>query len=324
MKTALFIFRRDLRLQDNSALNAALNSYEKVILAFIFTPEQIEKNPYKSNACLQFMIESLMDLNEDIKSNGGKLYLFYGTPESIVEKCIKNINVKAVFVNNDYTPYSLERDKKIQRVCNNHGIDFFASSDLLLHNIEDVNKKDGSAYTIFTPYFKNASNLVVKRPKTYKNFSFYHADIDFAKDLDFLNQILPQRKNQVQGGRKAALQILKNIKNFKDYKEERDFPYLNKTTHLSAHLKFNTCSTREIYFAIAEALGPSSDLLRSLYWRDFFTLIGFFFPHVFKGSFKPKYDSINWNNDDLCWNYRLYISEILKNLSIGISNICNN
>lgn len=66
---SLFIFRRDLRIQDNTALNHALTSSEKVFTCFIFDPQQInaKKNNYKSNAAVQFMVESLQDLEKEIK-----------------------------------------------------------------------------------------------------------------------------------------------------------------------------------------------------------------------------------------------------------------
>ena len=58
--SSLFIFRRDLRLADNTGLNNALAQSNKVIPCFIFDPRQVEdSNKYKSNNAIQFMIESL-------------------------------------------------------------------------------------------------------------------------------------------------------------------------------------------------------------------------------------------------------------------------
>jgi deoxyribodipyrimidine photo-lyase len=45
---SIFIFRRDLRLKDNLGLIEALNNSKNVITIFIFTPEQIDKNSFKS------------------------------------------------------------------------------------------------------------------------------------------------------------------------------------------------------------------------------------------------------------------------------------
>lgn len=63
---SLFIFRRDLRLQDNTGLNQALNQSQQVIPCFIFDPQQIQPHPYQSLPGLVFMLESLASLQERI------------------------------------------------------------------------------------------------------------------------------------------------------------------------------------------------------------------------------------------------------------------
>lgn len=128
-KKTLFIFRRDLRLHDNTGLIAALKNSETVIPCFIFTPEQIEKNPYRSDACLQFMIESLVDLEEQLKAVDGKLFLFFDEPVQV----IKQLKIDQVVVNRDYTPYARERDDKMKQFCNKNGITFESYDDVLLH-----------------------------------------------------------------------------------------------------------------------------------------------------------------------------------------------
>ncbi len=64
---SIFIFRRDFRIKDNTAWNEMLNNNEisKIYPIFIFTPEQISSvNSYKSDNAVQFMIESLLELNK--------------------------------------------------------------------------------------------------------------------------------------------------------------------------------------------------------------------------------------------------------------------
>jgi len=114
----LFIFRRDLRLSDNVGLNYAMNNFENIIPIFIFTPEQIsDKNKFKSNNAIQFMIESLKELDEELKENGSKLHIFQGENEKIIKKIIKDIEVENIIFNMDYTPYALKRDKEIELIC---------------------------------------------------------------------------------------------------------------------------------------------------------------------------------------------------------------
>ena len=63
-KRGLFLFHRDFRIEDNTGLNKALELSEELYTCFIFTPEQVgPSNTYKSNNAVQFMIDSLMDLN---------------------------------------------------------------------------------------------------------------------------------------------------------------------------------------------------------------------------------------------------------------------
>lgn len=292
MKKSLFIFRRDLRVEDNTGLIEALRSSEQVIACFILTPEQIDKNPYRSDHCLRFMIESLEDLSEQLKEKGGRLYLFRGHPDDVVKTCIKKLEIEGVFANRDYTPYSIQRDKKIAAVCKKAGVPFETFDDALLHPPEDTLKKDGKPYTVFTPYFRNALKQDVAAPQPNRRTNYYKGPIAFSEDLPKISA-----KNTLPGGRQAALKILKKLEGLSKYSAERDFPAEDSTSHLSPYLKFTVISPREAYAAVCKHLSPHHDLIRSLYWRDFFTAIAFFFPQVFGGAFHAKYDKLKWSYD---------------------------
>ena len=72
------------------------------------------------------------------------------------------------------------------------------------------------------------------------------------------------------GGRQQALAILDRIASYTDYEHSRNYPFQNATSRLSAHIKFGTCSIREVYYTIVEQIGSEHPLLRQLYWHDFF------------------------------------------------------
>lgn len=299
-KKSLFIFRRDLRIDDNLALLEAAKNSEIIIPCFIFDPVQVgEKNKYKSVNAVQFMTESLKDLSDCIKKRGGTLYFFYGAPEKIVKKLIHECSCDAVFVNHDYTPFSKKRDAHIQRVCEENGIAFNAYHDALLCSPEQVLKKDGSPYTIFTPFFKRASQNIVTPPKKLHTTHFYTKKISGALALKAIDTMFPIKNQKLftHGGAKKALAILKKINQFLHYAQEKDFPGLQKTTGLSAHLKCGTVSVRQVYLAIAQTYNKNHPLIRQLYWRDFFTHIAHFFPHVFGNPFHKKYTTVSWDND---------------------------
>lgn len=272
-RKSLFIFRRDLRLEDNTGLIAALNSSLTVISAFIFTPEQLKDNPYKSNRCLQFMLESLVDLDQKLQKKKSSLHLFEGSPTTIVERCIEELKIDAVFVNRDYTPYSISRDASLKALCDQKKIPFFSFDDALLNPPEACLKKDHTPYVVFTPYFRHVVKIPVDPPKVNHHLNYFEGSIPFSLPPSYLTKMIEKLKlgNPMKGGRIE----LKGI------------------THLSPYLKFTTYSPREIFFSTQDPL-----LKRALYWRDFFTSIAFHFPHVFHGAFHKKFDQLSWSNDE--------------------------
>jgi deoxyribodipyrimidine photo-lyase len=300
---SLFVFRRDLRLQDNTALIAALEQSQQVILVFIFDPIQVTiKNKFLSHNALQFMVESLQDLEIAVKNAQGKLYFFTGSNLNVLSKLMTEIKPEAVFLNKDYTPFSTQRDLQILQLCEKHQVDFRSYEDVLLLNPDEVQTKTGKTYQVFTAFFKNAENFVVAEPKIKHRFRpgcFYDKKIAHASKLSEIGKsLLPDLNPDLvtSGGSLIGNKILKNIIKFKDYAKIRDLPYLS-TTHLSAHLKFGTVSVRTAFYEIVKSLGHNHPLIRQLYWRDFFTYIAHHNPHVFGHAFNPKYDHIKWEQD---------------------------
>lgn len=297
--TTLFIFRRDLRLTDNLGLLFSLKNSTSVIPCFIFTPEQIENNAYRSDHCLRFMIECLRDLQHQLLKRGGKLFLFQGNPAQIVEKCIAKAKVTSVVVNRDYTPYSRQRDAAMEQVAKERGAAFFSLDDCLLHRPEESVKKDGRPYLVFTPFFRNISTHTVDKPKNIQRKNYFSGTISFARSEAIFSHLLQKysTKNSLIGGRRECIKILQNIKKLGKYSKHRNFPIKDYSTHLSPYLKFTVCSPREIYWVIYSNLGKDHPLIRALYWREFFTVIAFFFPHIFTGAFHKKWDKIKWSSD---------------------------
>lgn len=303
---SLFIFRRALRLEDNTGLLRALEFSKMVIPCFIFDKRQVGENPFKSQNSLQFLICSLKELDFELRKKGSKLYLFYGIQDEILEKLLATEKIEAVFCNRDYTPFAVQRDKKIKNNCEQIGVKFYQFADYLLNEPENALKKDGTPYSVFTPFFRNASCKKVNIPEKISSANFFAGELDSEVNFSVTKEFF-EKENQnifVKGGRKEALQILANLEKFRNYDEERNFPSFSKTTGLSAHLKFGTVSVREVYYKIFTQLGDSHSLIRQLYWRDFFTHIAFYFPQVFGSAFHKKYDKIEWKNDEK--NFRLW------------------
>lgn len=297
---SLFIFRRDLRLQDNTGLLEACNASESVILCFIVDPKQVqEANEYRSLHALQFMIESLHDLQKQCKKQNGALHIFYGHPEQVMKKLIQKHAIDALFCNRDYTPYSVARDKALESVCKASHIDFIQTHDLLLHEPEAIKTNAGKPYCVFTAFYKKALEYPIPQPQKFTTHAFGTEKIE-SETLDSIIKKIGLKMHldvAIPGGSSNGEALLKSLNAQKNYAKERDFPALDATSHLSAHLKFGTVSIRQTYHAIVHTLGHNHPLLRQLYWRDFFTHIAYHFPFVFGHPYHAKYNNIWWENN---------------------------
>jgi len=291
-QTSLFLFRRDLRLTDNTALNAALRSSVQVIAGFVLDDRQIQPHPYQSQPALQFMRESLSDLAIQCKAINAELNVFQGLPSQVIEDIYKQHAIQAVFFNRDYSPFSRQRDYEIGLVCQRLGIALHILPDALLTEPEQAVKHDGTAYKVFTAFYNNAKQIPVALPEAMQAGSFLTVRTNAT-----LETLSSAEKSVVHGGREAGLARLEKLSGCADYAVQRDFPALSATSQLSPHLKFGTVSVREAYHAVMHQLGDEHPLLRQLYWRDFLTHIAYHFPNVFGHAFIDKFDTLVWDND---------------------------
>lgn len=290
---SLFVFRRDLRLDDNTALIQALSDSDEVIPCFILDPRQLESNEYRSLNAIQFMFESLRELNSELLENDSLLYLFKGQSEQIISQILTQVD--AVYLNRDYTPFSIKRDNSIQNLCLESGKKFVLCDDLLLHRPENVSTKTGGTYQVFTPFYKNVIQKEIPIPISNNHSNYSKIDLDTLPIT-----ALKTNNNEdifIRGGRKNAIRILDDVTQFKNYSDERNYPSLSCTTGLSAHNKFGTVSVREFYHAIKNRFGKDHALITQLIWRDFYTHIAFHHPYVFGSNFRKKYDQIQWSTN---------------------------
>lgn len=286
----LYIFTRDLRIVDNNTFNVAISNATILSPIFIFTPEQVTRNSYKSDNAIQFMIESLEDLSKELKNS---LSLFYGDTIKTVEKLIKRQNFEQVYITKDYTPYANKRENKLQRLCNKYNVELNIIEDYCLNNPNTVLTGAGTAYQKYTPYYRSCIEIdpdkptnKKKLPKLLKLYSKYSPDELYVENDDI----------HVRGGRKEGLKRLIQIKNHKNYNIDRNDLNL-ETTNLSAYNKFGCISIREVYWKIRKIFGKNHNLISQLIWRDFYYQLGVAFPHVIGSSLKSNYDRIKWNNN---------------------------
>lgn len=314
----IFIFHRDLRIQDNTTLLKQMKEMGDITPIFIFTPQQIlpQKNPYYSNNSVQFMIECLFELHNDIKEKNGELYFFYGNTMDVLRSICKNHIIQSIGFNIDYTPFARLRDSEIVQFCNKNHITVFKEEDYLLYDIlngQTLNKS-GQPYQVFTSFKNHCRNNLpdVRQPIRFNSNAFHFQKYNYLKDNSYFvskqeiqRKFVHEEKNNqrlVHGGRKNAIKILQSLAKFRDYNQNRNTMNY-QTTHLSAYNHFTPVSIREVYHSVLKKLGNHSLILNELLWRDFYVNVTWYFPHVLEGqtkktfhncAFKEQYDKIKW------------------------------
>jgi deoxyribodipyrimidine photo-lyase len=109
-KVAIFWFRRDLRVHDNSGLYHALNSGIPVIPLFIFDSNILNQLADKYDKRVLFIYNALLEIEKYLKRYNRNLLICHGRPLDIWRQLLARYTIKAVYVNRDYEPYACKRD----------------------------------------------------------------------------------------------------------------------------------------------------------------------------------------------------------------------
>jgi deoxyribodipyrimidine photo-lyase len=288
---SIFWFRRDLRTDDNVGFLEALKGQDPVLPIFIFDTEILDKLP-ENDARVTFIHDSLQKIRKELQANGSSLAIYHGKPLEIFKQLIKDYKVAKVYTNRDYEPYAMERDEEIDKFLISEEVPFHTFKDQVIFEKDEIVKKDGDPYVVYTPYMKLwKENFRKKDP-----------------EIHYTNQYL---KNLVQNKRLPNLSLSDinferssiPIPNYDvsptliaEYEARRNFPAIDATSRLGVHLRFGTVGIRKI---IKKAASEKNEtFLQELIWREFFMQILYHYPHTVTEAFKSKYDRIEWRNNE--------------------------
>ncbi len=288
MKINILWFRRDLRLNDNTSLNAALAGDLPVLPVFIFDTNIISELPV-DDPRITFIHETLENINRDLAKSGSSVYVIKDTPEAAWKKLMLEFDINTVFINKDYEPYAINRDNQIKELLNHHNIALCKFKDQVIFEEDEILKSDGNPYTVFTPYKTRwLQKLLSETSVTGKTIS--------KPDTGFLKFIFHFPTIEETGFRKSQVKVKPyDLSVIKEYHIYRDLPAEDKTSYLSPHLRFGTVSIRKL---VHMSMEQNNVFLAELIWREFFMQILFHFPKVITESFKKKYDDIKWRNNE--------------------------
>ena len=288
----IFWFRRDLRLQDNAGLYHALNSGRPVLPIFIFDSEILEKLENKDDRRVQFIHTALQHMQEQLLPLSSTLRVLVGKPVDVFKKLLGDYEIESVFINDDYEPYAITRDKAISELLVKQGIEFLSFKDHVVFEKSEITKDDGKPYTVFTPYSRKwRAALTDKALEPYATGKYFG---NFAKHEPSLLPTMADIGFNEIGGPFPGMELEESL--ISHYGDTRNFPGVNGTSRLGVHFRFGTLSIRS---AAAKALQLSPVYLSELIWRDFYQMILWQYPQVGEGkAFKPAYDKIEWRKDE--------------------------
>ncbi len=284
--------RRDLRLMNNPALNAALSTGLPVLPVFILNDHLLATPETRRQ---RFLVSGLHRLSEGIREKGGGLVVRRGDPVVELYQLVKETGAIRIFTEEDYSPYSRKRDRDVSRELPLQSV-----TGLTVHHPSAIQKDDGTPYTIFTPFNRKWKSLPEFHPADMQIGQFAAVSWTVRSDL------LPQ-EHPVEGfpaGEKEAGIRLRTFleKKLGQYETTRNRMDLDGTSSLSPYLRFGMLSPsylvaqiRELVHVNPENSGPKT-WLNELIWREFYQAILFYFPQVKVGPFNPKYSHVEWRH----------------------------
>lgn len=283
----IFWFRRDLRWHDNKGLFEALTHSERVLPIFIFDTDILDDLP-QQDARVQLIHNRLSALNSKVKNIEKGIQCYFGKPEEVLREITAKYPIEAVYCNEDFEPYGIERDVKIQALLEEQNIAFQSFKDHVIFQPGEILKKDGTPYTVYTPY-KNSWHQKINN----ENLVSYPSEVHLHQ-LVSCQFTIPSMADMGFSDIELDLPAI-NTHAAEGYEEQRDFPALNGTTLLSTYLRFGMVSIRK---TTNWALKANPTLANELIWREFFIQILWHFPSNTMDSFRTEYNALRWENNE--------------------------
>ncbi len=305
MKKIMFWFRRDLRTTDNYGLWSASRAAEALYPAVIVDQSHADWK-FRSGDRFKFKMDAVRSLRNKLRDQGGELFVRCGSPVEEVVKLARQLEVDEVHWNRCYEPYERSRDAAAWEALCEAGIGVKSWKDQLFFERDEILTTTGTAYRIFTPYYRKWQMAEKAEP--------VETVTDFALNSEVESGTIPEpeelgmeqkiTENSWSASEQSANERWEDFfhERLEDYLKIRDFPAEGGNSKLSPYLRFGLISVRKLYWdcrnRYEQLQMPDSveKFVAQLAWRDFYHQIIFNFPHVSEQSFIKKYDDIEWEN----------------------------
>ena len=281
-------FRRDLRIADNPALLAAIESADEIVPVFILDPTLIASSGSKR---LAYLGESLRALDQSL---GHSLHVMVGDQVEVLQELMKRYGASEVHISAEYEPYGAARDLRVEAA----GIPLTRTgSPYAVAPGRVVKPSDGTPYKVYTPFYRAWCLHGWRKPApTPKNIN---AVMPSSSDRNFPEWQFPDGVSVSKAGEKAALERWRFFqKNGLDtYDEGRNLAGIDGTSKLSAHLKWGEIHPRTLLANLGESKAHDT-FRKEIAWREFYADVLFNNPHTDKEYYAPRFAQMRYDSPD--------------------------
>ncbi len=303
-------FRRDLRLDDNKALQAAIRSGGQVLCVYIRQPDDRFAGA-QGAAQAWWLHQSLISLARDIERRGNRLILATGSSMAVLQDLITTHNVDEIFWNRRYDPDGVAQDTLIKQDLKDQGLRVASFSGQLLHEPGKLLNKSGLPYKVYTPFWRaieasGEPDLPFDGPEKIPAPQVFPD----SESLDGW-KLTPKNPNWAarfgeiwQPGESGAKQKLDAFIDgaIAGYKTGRDFPHQSHTSRLSPHLALGEIAPARLWHATTQlpdnvAMDDVVQFRKELVWRDFSWHLLFHHPDLASVNLNRRFDAFAWADD---------------------------
>ncbi|MFM1754081.1 MAG: hypothetical protein RLZZ236_1020 [Bacteroidota bacterium] len=291
IKNALIWFKTDLRIQDNETLIKAIAQSETIIPFYCFDESHFETTPYgfkkTGSFRAQFLLESLQDLDAQLRTLGSGLRIVIGKPEVEIPKLVQEYKVQKVFAKREVAFEEIQTEKRVRNELFKLRCELETFSTSTLYHAEDLPFSIKDIPDVFTNFRKKTEKDSEIRnpfdaPSKMNSPEISPLELPTLATLGLTKTTIDSRAVlQFKGGESEAIHRLQhyfyNTQSLSTYKETRngmvDADYSSK---FSPWLALGCISPRLIYAEIKKyeiQFGANDStywLVFELLWRDFF------------------------------------------------------
>jgi len=300
--TTVFLFRNDLRLDDNPGLaKAAANGL--VIPLFVHDPKAMgDQAP--GGAAKWWLHHSLNALDKSLRDLGSKLIIRQGDTFDNVLAIVRDAEASAVHLSRGYAPWEVKLEQHLHDALDQRGGTLRRFGGSILFEPEAVKTQGGDPYKVFTPFWRACLKLDpplghTAQPNKLEPPAAWPDGLK-VDDLDF-QPTTPDWSGGLQeswapgevGARERLETFIEDAAD--DYKKGRDVPSIEGTSRLSPHLKWGEISPRTVWRAVKDAkVCGEEPYIRELGWRDFAHHLLFHFPTMPETPLREEFTQVPW------------------------------